>query len=351
MTDITDLTDLHDDLRTAARKLLTRTPDWAALTRAGWPGLEIPDEFGGAGATFAETAVLLTEIGRAAAPTPYPSVALGVAALGLLEPSPTRDRLLSATAAGEARPILVLDGSTPNPAPHEDTEWVLDATAATSLLVPVVDADRTTALAVVSPDAPGVTVRPRPLVDETRMVGAVAVERASAEAILRFTDPRNALRHLADRASIAVACDSLGIAEAMLAATVDYVKVREQFGRPIGSFQAVQHACADMLVDLTIARQLVTAAVRADTDPGTAAAMAKSFTTAAAVRVTGKAVQLHGGIGYTWESGLHRYLKRATLNRALFGAPADHRKRLAARYADRFTPAAAAPPAPADPMS
>jgi alkylation response protein AidB-like acyl-CoA dehydrogenase len=140
---------------------------------------------------------------------------------------------------------------------------------------------------------------------------------------------------LRDRAAVAVACDSLGAAEAMLSATVDYVKVRHQFGRPIGSFQAVKHACADMLVQTSVARQLVNAAVAkvADgADASVAVAMAKSYACGAAVDVVGKAMQLHGGIGYTWESGVHVYLKRAALNRSLYGSAAAHRRRLAARY-------------------
>ena len=107
--------------------------------------------------------------------------------------------------------------------------------------------------------------------------------------------------------------------------------MRHQFGRPIGSFQAVKHACADMLVSIAVSRQLVGAAVEAVAeerpDAGVAAAMAKSYACGAAVDVVGKAMQLHGGIGYTWESGIHVYLKRAALNRSLFGSPAAHRKR------------------------
>ena len=114
----------------------------------------------------------------------------------------------------------------------------------------------------------------------------------------------------------------------------------EQFGRPIGSFQAVKHACADMLVQVAVVpRAGARAAVRGRRrDPdgprrrGVAASMAKSYACAAAVDVAGKAMQLHGGIGYTWESGIHAYLKRAALNRALFGAPSEHRRRLATRY-------------------
>jgi alkylation response protein AidB-like acyl-CoA dehydrogenase len=133
-----------------------------------------------------------------------------------------------------------------------------------------------------------------------------------------------------------VACDSLGVAEAMLDATVEYAKVREQFGRPIGSFQAVKHACADMLVEVTIGRELVDAAVAAvvagDEEAPVAVAMAKSHVTAHAVDVVGKAMQLHGGIGYTLESGVPAHLKRAALNRSLFGSPREHRRHVAGRY-------------------
>jgi alkylation response protein AidB-like acyl-CoA dehydrogenase len=144
-----------------------------------------------------------------------------------------------------------------------------------------------------------------------------------------------------DRAAVAVACDSLGLMEQMLDRTVAYAKVRQQFGRPIGSFQAVQHACADMLVQVSVCRELTEAAVAAvaagDPDAWVAASMAKSHVTAAAVGVAGKAMQLHGGMGYTWESGIHAYLKRAALNRELFGGPARHRRRLASRYAAMYT--------------
>jgi len=159
-------------------------------------------------------------------------------------------------------------------------------------------------------------------------------------AVMRFAagveDPA---RMLADRAAVALACDSVGVAEAMLDATVAYAGVRQQFGRPIGSFQAVKHMCADMLVELTVARELLAGAVGAVATGGppgaasAAASMAKSQVGAMAVDVVGTALQLHGGIGYTWESDVHVYLKRAALNRALFGSPRAHRRRLAGRLA------------------
>jgi alkylation response protein AidB-like acyl-CoA dehydrogenase len=180
-------------------------------------------------------------------------------------------------------------------------------------------------------------VTPRPVLDETRRLATVSSRTVDQPVMLRFAgDATAAVRGLHERAAVAIACDSLGLAEAMLTATVSYAKVREQFGRPIGSFQAVKHACADMLVDIAVTRQLVgnavTAVARGTSDSETAAAMAKAHACDMAVAVVGKAMQLHGGIGYTWESGIHVYLKRASLNRSLFGSSAAHRKRLASCY-------------------
>src|SRR6185295_10403193 len=118
--------------------------------------------------------------------------------------------------------------------------------------------------------------------------------------------------------------------------TVAYARMRQQFGRPIGSFQAVKHACADMLVAISVGRELLAEAVRAvtagDPEAWITVSRAKSYVGDAAVAIVGKAMQLHGGIGYTWESGIHAYLKRAALNRSLFGSPRLHRRYLAARY-------------------
>jgi alkylation response protein AidB-like acyl-CoA dehydrogenase len=181
--------------------------------------------------------------------------------------------------------------------------------------------------------AVGLRIEEQPVLDETRRLSTVTADgvEVDAAAVWRFDgDPLARLQVLRDRAAVAVACDSLGLAQAMLDATVSYVGVRHQFGQPIGAFQAVKHACADMLVRISVARQLVTSAVN---DPNEmTAAMAKAYACDTAVEVAGKAMQLHGGIGYTWESGVHVYLKRAALNRSLFGSSAAHRARLAKRY-------------------
>jgi alkylation response protein AidB-like acyl-CoA dehydrogenase len=318
--DPTDFAEFHQELRSVAADLLAKEAavEWPALVDAGWVGLEVPEEFGGAGATFAEVAVICTEIGRAAAATGYlGSAVLAVGTLNALQPGPTRDRLLSGVASGDVRAAVAL----------ESLSFVPDAYGADQVLVV---ANGAVAVAELS-------VSPAPVVDETRALAMVSSRTVDPPELLQFDgDADTAVRRLHARAAVAVACDSLGVAEAMLDATVAYANVRKQFGRPIGSFQAVKHACADMLVAVSVARQLVGDAVAAIVedrdDAPVAASMAKSYATGAAVDVVGKAMQLHGGIGYTWESGVHVYLKRASMNRSLFGSPAAHRKQLAHRY-------------------
>jgi alkylation response protein AidB-like acyl-CoA dehydrogenase len=313
-----EFAEFHEELRSVAGEVLAkdRSVDWSVLVDAGWVGLEVPEQFGGAGATFREVAVICEEIGRAASANSYlGSAVLAVGTLNALQPSDTRDRLLADVASGAVRAAAAL----------ESTEFVPDAEGADRVLV-IADGG----VAVASP-----AVTPQPVLDETRRLATVTADDG-AEMLQFEGDHAAAVRRLLDRAVVAVACDSLGLCEAMLSVTVGYAKVRHQFGRPIGSFQAVKHACADMQVKIAVSRQLVSAAVEAvaaeRTDAATAAAMAKSYVCSAAVDVVGKAMQLHGGIGYTWESGIHVYLKRAALNRSLFGSPAAHRKRLAQRY-------------------
>ncbi|MFV9635242.1 acyl-CoA dehydrogenase family protein [Mycobacterium neumannii] len=316
---MTDFTEFHDELRSVAGDLLAkdRSVEWSTLVEAGWVGLEVPEQLGGAGASFAEVAVICEEIGRTAAATDFlGSAVLAVGALNAVQPSDTRDTMLAELASGATRVVVAL----------EPYDFVPDAEGADRILIVT---DR--GIAVAEQQA-----TPRPVVDETRNLAALDPDAAIAETLPFTDDPAVTVQRLHDRAAAAVACDSLGLSEAMLAATVGYVKVRHQFGRAIGSFQAVKHACADMLVSISVSRQLVDAAVRAVAedapDAGVAVSMAKSYTCAAAVDIAGKAMQLHGGIGYTWESGIHVYLKRATLNRSLFGSPSAHRKRLAQRY-------------------
>jgi len=387
--------EIRDELRAVARDLLGQAPpgreaDWRRLAGAGWLGLEVPGALDGEDATFAETAVIAAELGRAAAASPYlGTVVLGAGTLNLLEPVPGRDELLRDIANGQAVVTVALpdgdadgtvalpdgdadgtvalpdhdaDGTVPygddgGTVPfrlerragqpdgfqlHGQAAFIPDAAEAGHLLLLARDPDGTPVIAVIGPGEAGLSVTPQPVLDQTRRLALVTANGVgvSADAVWRFADePQACVRRLLDRAAVAVACDSLGVAGAMLDATVGYARIREQFGRPIGSFQAVKHACADMLVQVSVARELVAAAAQrlaedAPGDPATsvAASMAKSYAGAAAVDVAGKAMQLHGGMGYTWEAGIHVFLKRAALNRSLAGSPAAHRRRLAERY-------------------
>lgn len=348
--------EFHDELRSVAADLLAKdaAAEWPLLADAGWTGLEAPENVGGAGAGFGEVAVVLQEMGRAATRSAYlGGTVLSVGALISLQPSTARDALLSDVATGGLRTAVALsrDGqdvdasapfciepSSPGLRLTGRSEFVPDADGADRLLLLAKAAD-VPVLVVVAAHTAGLSVTPQAVVDETRRLSVVIADGVMVDESLvwRFDgDPETRVRRLLDRAAVAVACDSLGLAVAMLSATVSYAGVRHQFGRPIGSFQAVKHACADMLVQISVARQLVSAAVDAiaddRTDATTAASMAKSYATGVAVGIAGKAMQLHGGIGYTWESGVHVYLKRAALNRSLFGSPAAHRKQLAQRY-------------------
>lgn len=326
---MSEMREFHDELRAVARDLLDQAGDeveWRQLADAGWLGLELPESLGGAGASFVETAIVLEELGRAAARSRYLGNVLAVGALTALSPNDSRDVLLERIGAGAS--VAFASGySLSDGAVSGRAEFVADAEGASTVLLLADDGGTPTIVT-----SSELTVVAQPVLDETRALAIVTADGAAvSEAWPLPVDP-SVLR---DRAAAAVACDSLGVADAMLSATVDYVKVRQQFGRPIGSFQAVKHACADMLVQTSIARHLVNAAVARvaeGADASVAVSMAKSYACGAAVEVVGKAMQLHGGIGYTWESGVHTYLKRAMLNRALFGSPAAHRKRLAARY-------------------
>ncbi|WP_299564390.1 acyl-CoA dehydrogenase family protein [uncultured Mycolicibacterium sp.] len=316
--------EIHDELRAVAADLLAknRAPDWPVLAAAGWTGLEIPEALGGAGVTFAETAVVCEEMGRAATASAFLGGAvLAVGALAAAPAGTVRDELLAGIAAGTTRAAVVCDGlALRDGRLYGRAEFVPDAPGADVLLVLAGDG------VVV---AEGLRVDPRQVLDETRRLADVSADGAAVQHHWPIADPQR----VRDRAAVALAADSVGIGAAMLDATVGYTAMRHQFGRPIGSFQAVKHACADMFVRLQVARRLVAdaaAAIAAHApDAPLRAAMAKSYAGTAGVDIAGKAMQLHGGIGYTWESGIHAYLKRAALNRTLFGSPQQHRRRIA----------------------
>ncbi|MEU1961023.1 acyl-CoA dehydrogenase family protein [Nocardia sp. NPDC019304] len=210
---------------------------------------------------------------------------------------------------------------------------MLDAPRADRLLVPARAPSGEVVIVAVEPGVPGATVTARPVVDATRDLG-----RVGAGGVVAFPRRRRArTRRQCDRPAIATACDSLGLSRAMPAATVGYAGVREQFVRPIGSCQAVKRACADLLVRIAVAGQLVAAAVRAEVasgpDAGGAASRAKAFTPETAVRVAGKAMQLHGRMVTCGRAGSTPIASEPRSIGVMFGTPAEHRRRLARRFA------------------
>jgi alkylation response protein AidB-like acyl-CoA dehydrogenase len=347
------------------------TPDKmldAELARAGLFGIEIPERFGGSGARFAELALVVETLGTRAAPSRLTASAVLCAGAILLSGSDEqRSRWLPGLADGSSAGTAVLGGFAsagrgPAAGPaaagiraepgadgwtlHGTAGYVLDARVADLLVVSTAGLDGASVpdpavVAVVPAGAEGLASDPVELVDGTRCVDAVTfsgVRVAEADVLARGDAARELTAALANRAAVALAADSVGAAQRLLDLTVAYVKQREQFGRPIGGFQAVKHQAADMLVSVETSSALLDGAVReVDESPFSSelASMAKEYCCERAAAIAGTALQLHGGIGYTWEHDLHLYFKRVMLNQYLFGDGRWHRQQVAARVADR----------------
>ena len=336
-----DLSPEQSALRDAARALLDdhctsahvrRAADdggfdaglWAAMVDQGWTAVAVPDAQGGLGLGTVEAAVLLEQVGGHVAPVPLTQQLL---ALAVLADSQWAERLLGGEAiAAAARTPLTrnADGSVSG-----RPEPVIYGARAEVLVVPAGDE-------LVAVELTGVERRPEPAMDRTRELAWVDLDSAPATTI---GDSAAVAAHL-DRGAVFHSAELLGGAEAVMNLAVDYAKEREQFGRPIGSFQAVKHRCADMLVDVEGMRSAVYHAAWAigadDPEAPVAAATAKIWCSDAGVRVAESALQVHGGIGFTWESDVHLYLKRAQLDQVAFGDAPHHRARLASLLAGRL---------------
>jgi alkylation response protein AidB-like acyl-CoA dehydrogenase len=281
----------------------------------GWAGVGLPESLGGQGGGLVELALTAEELARAAAPSStWLAGVLAAPALG-------GSQELAATTAIPADVVPEADacleigggGAVTGAVPR-----VLAADNARRFIVPVADE-----LRVVDADDVGVRVTSRCLLDRSRSVADVSFDGARSEAL--HVDAETVLQDMAARAAVLIAADSLGATERMLELAVEYSKQRKQFGRPIGSFQAVKHAAATILVGVEAARSVVYfAAASVDSDQPQSllhAAAAKAQVTAEGVRAADSALTMHGAIGYTWEHDLHFYYKRAKLDEPLFGTP------------------------------
>ncbi|HVW44535.1 MAG TPA: acyl-CoA dehydrogenase family protein [Amycolatopsis sp.] len=327
----------------------------AAMAGLGWFGIEIPAEFGGAGASFAELAVLLEVMGAHLASSGFLSSAVLCAGAVLVSGTDgQRRRWLPGLASGKtsgaiAVPRSCTSGGARVTAVPRSGGWRLSGTAPFVLNAPdadlfIVDADAPYGrfVLLIPAGSPGITITRRPAADGTRClseVGFTGVAIADDNILASGAAASSLLDTMVNRAAVALAADSAGLAARVLEMTTSYIGQREQFGRPIGSFQAVKHRAADMLVETEAVRGLTGhAAESVRCDPvaaGLAASMAKEYACATGVAVAGAGIQLHGGIGYTWEHDLHLYLKRAALNEALFGDGRWHRQRAAHALLER----------------
>jgi alkylation response protein AidB-like acyl-CoA dehydrogenase len=325
------------------------------MASLGWTGLIVPEQFGGLGLGLLDMALVLEEMGRAALPGPYFSSCL-LAAIALRRaPLALKRRWLPALAAGRVfGTVAILEesarldpsGITARVRPNGGA-YVIDGVklfvtdAATSDFV--VGAFRSSGrgeagvtVLLVPRDTAGLRVTPLASIDLTRRTYEVGFDHVRVPAAHRIgVEGRGwqVVQEILDAGAVGIAADSLGGATHALDLSVEYSKVRTQFGRLIGSFQAIKHMAAEMVAEIEPARALVWyAAHLLDTAPRQApraVAMAKARLSDVYSRVANRAVQMHGGIGFTWEHDLHFWFKRAAWNHAAFGDPAFHRERLA----------------------
>jgi alkylation response protein AidB-like acyl-CoA dehydrogenase len=325
---------------------------WSVMAdQLGLLGLNVPAALGGAGYSFLEQALVFEEAGRSLLCAPYFSnVALATQLLLGLADDPTAAELLQSTVTGSALIAVAMtedngrwdvEGIELQASRGADRflltgakNYVIDGNIADLLLVPA-RAGADLSLFVVEAGAPGLSRTPLETLDLTRKQARVTFTQTPARLIGAEGGAGAALDHMLNVAAVALAMEQVGGAQRCLDMAVEYAKVRVQFGRPIGSFQAVKHKCADMLIAVEKARSAAyhaswTVDHAADELP-VAASMAKALCSELFCEVAAQNIQVHGGIGYTWENDAHLYYRRAYSDAVLFGDAAYHRELLARR--------------------
>ena len=329
---------------------------WRALAEQGWTGLLVAEEHGGLGLGLVEMAAVAEEMGRACLPGPFLSTLFAAALVERAGSAEQRAKYLEPLAAGELKATVALL--------EEEADWspegvrlaaaradggfrvngkklfVPDAGAADLIICVARDGDQVVLLPV-GRGAEGLAVRPTPAMDATRKLyevefGGVIVPES--DALGADGDARGALASATDAATTVLCAEMVGAMQWILETSVEYAKTRQQFGRPIGSFQAVQHMCADMLVLTESARSASYYAAWAlsegEAKAAAAVSVAKAYCSDAFREVANRGVQVHGGIGFTWEHDLQLYYKRSKSAETLFGDATFHRERLARLVVD-----------------
>ncbi|HEU4318667.1 MAG TPA: acyl-CoA dehydrogenase family protein [Acidimicrobiia bacterium] len=319
---------------------------WKEMADLGWTGLAIAEDHGGAGLGFVELTVLLEEMGRLVTPGPFfASAVLATTAVSVIGTEEQRDRLLPQMASGETIATLGVFEKPrgwrydqPDTATTVDGDGyvitgskrgVLDGHLADLLLITATTEDGV-GMFTIDPGADGVSIIQESALDPTRRQATVQLDgvRVAADARLGEGDATEGLARVLSIGSAALAAEQVGGARAAMDMAVEYAKTRYQFGRPIGSYQAIKHRCANMLMKVENARSAAYYAARVvdDVEEMTVAApLAAAVAGEAYVWVAGENIQVHGGIGFTWEHDAHIYLKRAKASSLLLGSPHHQR--------------------------
>lgn len=331
---------------------------YAHMAQLGWMGIAIPESYGGQGMTWLELAVLLEEMGQALVPGPFfASVCLAAPVILQAGNDEQKRATLPGIASGERQATVAyteghgrVDAAGVQLAARPDgggfvltgtKQFVPDAHVADTLLVAARTSDEDDptdgiSLFVVDAKADGITVTQQRTMDTTRRWCEVTFDgvSVSGDAVLGEVDRGWApLERALQRSSALLSAECVGGAQKVLDLSVDYAKQRIQFGRPIGSFQAVKHKCAEMLVDVELSRSAMYfaawAASEDDQELPLAASIAKAYCGDAYTRVASNGIHVHGGIGFTWEHDMQLYFKRAKVNEVFLGDPTYHRELVA----------------------
>jgi alkylation response protein AidB-like acyl-CoA dehydrogenase len=331
---------------------------WRQLVEQGWIGINFAEEEGGAGLGLIDLVVLMEEMGRAVMPGPFLATALlGGAAIREAGSAAQREEFLPQLAEGGLRTTLAATEANPRWDASGVTMvaqpmrggfslsgtklFVPDAHLADVIVVAARTRDGSTmedgvSLFLVPKDAAGLGVTQMRSIDETRKLCEVRFDNVAVPQSALLGELHrgwSALARVYDGAAVALAAEMCGGAQRVLDMTVDYAKLRETFGKPIGSYQGVKHKCADMLVDVENAKSLTYYAAWAfdegEADAPLAVSMAKAYASDASRKVSSAGIQLHGGIGMTWEHDLHLYMKRGKASEVAFGDATWHRERVA----------------------
>jgi alkylation response protein AidB-like acyl-CoA dehydrogenase len=320
---------------------------WRALSEMGLVGLTIDERYGGAGSSFADVAVVFEELGRTVAPVPLLSVLMAGSVIEDLADDEQKTLLLPGIASGDVIAALAVGEdahtgdleSLATTAERTSDGWRITGTKRfvtaapnADLFVVVAATSEGPAVFVVLAEDDGVTIVPTPALDATRPLGEVILDvLVEDSARLSHGDTDSAIRRALDRGVVALAQEQVGGAQRCLEASVEYATTRYQFGRSIGSFQAVKHKCADMLVAVEHAKSAAWHAATTIDDPEEApisVPLARSVCSDAYLFVAGENIQIHGGIGFAWEHDAHLYFKRAKSTTLILGSVETYRDRL-----------------------